>query len=149
MGLRMLNRKDAEAFLALRMEFLLSYNQISDKEALEEATRNYLERHMEQEDFFVFAEERDGEIIAACVVCLYDASPAVDNLTGRYGELRNVYTKPPFRGQGIAEKLVRGAMEEARNRGAGKMRLHYTEDGLPLYQKLGFVPEEKYMEKDL
>lgn len=29
------------------------------------------------------------------------------------------------------------------------MRLHYTDDGLPLYQKLGFVPEERYMEKDL
>ena len=27
------------------------------------------------------------------------------------------------------------------------MRLHYTDDGLPLYQKLGFVPEERYMEQ--
>lgn len=149
MSRRELGKKDLEAFLALRMEFLLSYNEIPEEGKLREDTRAYLERYLETEDFFALGEEREGELIAACMVCLYDTSPAVDNPSGRYAELRNVYTKPPYRGRGIARELVLWSMEEAKRRGAGKMRLHYTEDGLPLYKKLGFVPEEKYMEKDL
>lgn len=146
---RELGKKDLQAFLDLRMEFLLSYNEISDVERLRKDTRDYLERYLETEKLFVLGAEEGGELIAACMVCFYDTSPAVDNLTGRYGELRNVYTKPPYRGRGIARELVLWSMEEARKRGAGKMRLHYTKDGLPLYRKLGFLPEEKYMEKNL
>ncbi|MBM6829767.1 GNAT family N-acetyltransferase [Anaerotignum lactatifermentans] len=146
---RELNQQDLEAFLELRMEFLLSYNVIPDENRLRNDTRRYLERYLETEDLFVLGTEENGELIAACMVCLYDTSPTVDNPTGRYGELRNVYTKPPYRGRGIAKALVLESMETARKRGAGKMRLHYTEDGLPLYQKLGFLPEENYMEKDL
>ena len=104
---------------------------------------------METEDLLLSAAEEEGSLVAACMVCFYETCPMVDNPSGKYGELRNVYTKPAYRRKGISEKLVCMALEKAKERGVTKLRLHYTDDGLPLYQKLGFVPEERYMEKDL
>lgn len=46
--------------------------------------------------------------------------PMVDNPSGKYGELRNVYTKPAYRRKGISEKLVGMALEKAKERGVAK-----------------------------
>ena len=147
MNYRVLHLADLERFLELRMEFLLSYQDVP--EDFQNITENYLRKHMGTEDLLLLAAEEEGSLVAACMVCFYETCPMVDNPSGKYGELRNVYTKPAYRRQGISEKLVGMALEKAKERGVTKMRLHYTDDGLPLYQKLGFVPEERYMEKDL
>lgn len=149
MNYRVLHLADLEHFLELRMEFLLSYQDVPQTEAFQIMTENYLRKHMETEDLLLLAAEEEGSLVAACMVCFYETCPMVDNPSGKYGELRNVYTKPAYRRKGISEKLVRMALEKAKERGVTKMRLHYTDDGLPLYQKLGFIPEERYMEKDL
>lgn len=147
MNYRQLHLADLERFLELRMEFLLSYQDVPKD--FRDITENYLRKHMETEDLLLLAAEEEGTLVAACMVCFYETCPTVDNPSGKYGELRNVYTKSACRRKGISEKLVRMALEKAKERGVTKMRLHYTDDGLPLYQKLGFVPEERYMEKDL
>lgn len=149
MRIRELGLSDLDDFLALRMEFLLSYNEIPSRQAFEKKTKQYLQEHLEKRDLMVLAAEEKGEIVSACLVNFYDTVPSVENASGKYAELRNVYTKPLYRRRGISEKLVQTSMEMAKKRGAEIMRLHYTEDGLPLYLKLGFVPEGKYMEKNL
>lgn len=58
--------------------------------------------------------------MAACMVCFYETCPMVDNPSGKYGELRNVYTKPAYRRKGISEKLVGMALEKAKERGVTK-----------------------------
>lgn len=40
----------------------------------------------------------------------------MDNSSGKYGELRNVYTKPAYRRKGISEKLVGMALEKIKNK---------------------------------
>lgn len=149
MEYKTLQGADLERFLDLRMEFLLSYHDLPQQEAFRRVTKQYLREHMEKEDLLILAAEEKGSLIAACMVCFYETCPMVDNASGKYGELRNVYTKPAYRRKGISEKLVCMALEKAKERGVTKVRLHYTDDGLPLYQKLGFVPEARYMEKDL
>ena len=142
MNYRVLHLADLERFLELRMEFLLSYQDVP--EDFQNITENYLRNRMETEDLLLLAAEEEGSLVAACMVCFYETGPMVDNPSGQYGD-----TKPAYRRKGISEKLVGMALEKAKERGVAKMRLHYTDDGLPLYQKLGFVPEERYMEKDL
>lgn len=95
MNYRVLHLADLERFLELRMEFLLSYQDVP--EDFQNITENYLRNRMETEDLLLLAAEEEGSLVAACMVCFYETCPMVDNPSGKYGELRNVYTKPAYR----------------------------------------------------
>ncbi len=65
------------------------------------------------------------------------------------GELKRVYVRPIFRGQGIGRRLVLAVVEAARGNGHRHLRL----DTLPsmkraqeLYRSMGFKPIEAYRE---
>ena len=62
-------------------------------------------------------------------------------ITGRFGTMLNVYTKPEYRRQGISRKLVSMALEYARKEQLSYVELDSTNDGLALYKSLEF--EEK------
>ncbi len=46
---------------------------------------------------------------------------------------------------GIAQKMVSMLIDEARNRGVTEISLDATEEGRPLYKKLGFVESTEGM----
>ena len=50
----------------------------------------------------------------------------------------NVYTKPEYRRQGAAKKLLKQMLLEARDMGLDYMELKSTEAGYFLYKSLGF-----------
>lgn len=50
----------------------------------------------------------------------------------------NVYTKPEYRRQGAAKKLLKQMLLEARNMGLDYVELKSTEAGYFLYKSLGF-----------
>lgn len=52
--------------------------------------------------------------------------------------LLSMYTEPEFRGRGVASSIVRAAVDLARQRGFGRITLHASEQGRPVYAKLGF-----------
>ena len=61
----------------------------------------------------------------------------------------NVYTAPEYRRQGVAARVVRACIEDARARGAGSLLLESTQMGEPLYRSLGFAPAKGYMRLSL
>jgi GNAT superfamily N-acetyltransferase len=56
------------------------------------------------------------------------------------------WTRPEARGQGAAPRLLSAALDHARRHGVGKVLLHATEAGRPLYLREGFEPSAAYME---
>jgi GNAT superfamily N-acetyltransferase len=52
----------------------------------------------------------------------------------------NVYTEPECRGQGVARALMRVLMKWASTLGSGRVVLHASDAGRPLYTSLGFHP---------
>jgi len=50
----------------------------------------------------------------------------------------SVYTRPEWRGRGVATGLIRESIAEARRRGLARIRLHATEDGRRVYEASGF-----------
>jgi len=59
---------------------------------------------------------------------------------GPDGMLLNVYTEPAWRGMGLASRLVREILDEARARQLERVNLHATDEGRRVYEKIGFVP---------
>jgi GNAT superfamily N-acetyltransferase len=61
-------------------------------------------------------------------------------IQGREALVANVYTEPEWRRRGIAALLMRQVLSYTREHRIGRVLLHASGDGRPLYESLGFVP---------
>ena len=85
-------------------------------------------------------------------VSFYQVMPTYHNPTGKKAYIMNMYTKPSYRRQGIAFKILDLLVTEAKVKGITAISLETTEMGKPLYTKYGFVKMNDEMElpqKDL
>lgn len=149
MEFRRATRADVEPFADVRMEFLAQIRSLANPDAFRAKTLAYLNAHIEGDDLFVYLALENGEIVSSCMASLYQTPPVPSCPTGRTADLLNVYTKEAFRRRGLAEQLIRMLFVQLRQRGVEKVLLDYTEDGLPLYQKLGFTVLPHQMELKL
>ncbi|TGE39393.1 GNAT family N-acetyltransferase [Desulfosporosinus fructosivorans] len=60
-------------------------------------------------------------------------------ITGKTGTLLNVFTYPKYRRMGSATKAICKIIDEAKRLGVSSIDLSATQDGKPLYEKLGFI----------
>lgn len=97
----------------------------------------------------VWLAEEEGSIVSCAFLTCYEDLPSAANPLGRKGYLHNVYTVPAFRGRGLATQVVRRCVQSAKEWGAGSVALGATQEGVALYQKLGFAFSEGEMELDL
>jgi GNAT superfamily N-acetyltransferase len=88
-----------------------------------------------------------GEIVAGAGVQLRRVLPGLRRVAGRVevatglqGIVVNVFTERAWRRQGAAELLMHHLLDWARDRGLGNLVLHASDEGRPLYERLGFVP---------
>lgn len=77
--------------------------------------------------------------IACGSICLHDELPSPDNPSGKCAYLMNMYTRPEFRGQGVAGAVVEWVIDQARKAGAGKIYLETTPAGRGVYERAGFT----------
>ena len=144
MEFRRATRGDVTAFVENRIEFLKLIRTIEEPEAFRERTLHYLIEHIDQDDLIICLAMDGNTIASSCMACIFQTAPVPSCPSGKAAELLNVYTKQAYRRMGLAETLVRMAIRELQLRGVDKVLLDYTDDGLPLYHKLGFtiLPQE-------
>ena len=70
------------------------------------------------------------------LLCPWPANPK-DPCTER-AVILNVYTEPEFRKRGIARQVMLTILAWAKGRGLRTVNLHASDEGRPLYEKLGF-----------
>ena len=89
------------------------------------------------------AEEFDADDLAATHLVAIAAGNVVGTLriiwAAEHVKLGRVVVAQLWRGQGISTKLLRHAMDLARNRGESRFYLTAQHDKLAVYEKLGFV----------
>ena len=132
-------RADIEAFAEIRVEFLTLIRTIDDPASFYRDTVGYLAAHIDGDDLVIYLALDQGRIVSTCMACLFQTAPLPSCASGRAAELLNVYTLADYRRMGLAETLIRMLLEELQQRGVEKVLLDYTDDGLPLYEKLGFT----------
>jgi GNAT superfamily N-acetyltransferase len=78
--------------------------------------------------------EKDGRIVATATLLPYGTHLAWIGM---------VLTRPEYRRQGLARRLMEDAIASAEQRRILALKLDATDEGRPLYESLGFVVEQK------
>lgn len=82
----------------------------------------------------------DNERVAGTACALVrDGYPAVIHGI-RVGYIFGVRVEPAYRGGGIATRLTRACIDFLREIECAQIRLHASDAGRPIYERLGFVP---------
>jgi GNAT superfamily N-acetyltransferase len=86
--------------------------------------------------YSVLAEVEDNGVVGGAAVLLLPWP----GHQPRRAWIQNVYVLPEFRRRGIARKMMETLLAWCRAEGLDSVSLHASDEGLPLYVQLGFVP---------
>ncbi len=134
---------DVDTLVDLRLRFLEDIAYVGDNVA--NAVRDYMLDAIPTGQFAAWVAEADSNIIATSGLVFNQKVPHGRNPSGREGFILNMYTLPEWRGQGIATALMKAIVQHACQRGVTCIRLHASEDGVGIYRKLGFKPDDSEM----
>jgi GNAT superfamily N-acetyltransferase len=135
--------EDQDAIAAHRraMFYEMGYHDDVALDAMTAAFLPWLRQRMNDAEYLAWiAVGPNGAIIAGLGLWLMDWPPHMIGPGARRGNILNVYTQPPFRRQGIARRLMGVALDWCRANGIRAVILHASDDGLRLYNELGFKP---------
>ena len=117
-------------------------------DTLIDAARAYLTQAVTDGRYVGWVAELDAgsrEIIGGAGLQLRELLPRPDVarerlVRGPQGLIVNVYTERAWRRKGVADALMRELLQWCRENGIESVVLHASDDGRPLYEKLGFRP---------
>lgn len=143
MEVRIATKADIASLVALRLEYLRADYSVLPKE-VEQVLRVqlplYFSRHLGKDCHVYLAEEHQSAVSCAFLIVLEKpANPTFP--TGKVGAVMNVYTRPVYRRRGFACALLERLISDARKMDLSYLELKATEQGLHLYQRLGFNRE--------
>ena len=111
-----------------------------------EALRSMLE-HDQYVGWLVTLPDGPGKIVAGAGVTLRRVAPHPQQraggnfeiVSGRQAIIQNVFTEPDWRRRGLGTLLMKEIIAWSKQTGIESLVLHASEEGRPLYEKLGFV----------
>ena len=133
---------DIQDLTEIRIDFLTEdYGSLSEDQIQKMRTSlpAYYTNHLNQ-DLIVYT-AKAPELIACAFLLVTEKPSNPSFINGRTGTILNVYTKPEYRRQGIAKKLMNHLLEEGKKLDLDFVELKATEDGFPLYRSIGFKEE--------
>ena len=134
---------DIPELVDLRLAYLTEDSGPLDRDMADSIARDLPGYYLERlgRDLLVYV-VREGGAIASCAFLLVVRKPMSPAFpTGRTGTVLNVYTRPASRRRGMARALMEAMLGDAREMGLSVVELKATDDGHPLYLKVGFVDD--------
>ena len=147
---RSADMRDVEALALLRREFLLEVADARpDDTSILPRLRNWFKEKLPSGDFSAILALVGDEVIASSGLVVHEHPPGIMIPNGREAYIMNMYTKPAWRGRGIATVIFRKLLEVARQKDCTRVALHALPAGRGIYEKEGFVAGNKEMRLDL
>ena len=106
---------------------------------------SFFRDHLADGSFLSFIAWRGTEAAACSGLSLEIHPPTYGNPSGKLGYITNMYTRPAWRHQGLARRLLDKVVEAARAAGCAHIRLNASPMGRSLYLHYGFQPVEGEM----
>lgn len=137
-------KEDINELIRMRIAYMIDdLGSITEQErkGMEKQLPDYFARKLGTE-LIAFIAKDEGKIVSAAYLHIIEMPANSILLNGLYGEVLSVYTEPDYRGQGICTKLIKNLVEYGRRIGLGRIDLSATEEGYPIYAKIGFKDKE-------
>lgn len=104
----------------------------------------YFAAHLGADCIAVAAVLPDGHL-AACALLTVSENPANPSFpNGRSGYVLGVFTEPQHRGKGLATRVMRQLLEEAKQLRLDTVRLSASDMGKGIYERLGFAVRQTH-----
>lgn len=142
---RIAAEEDMELLMSSRLEMLRVVNGFPDTYEFDARLVCESRAYFAQGDQVTVLAMEQGQMIGCATLCYIGLMPTFSHPTGRRAHLMNVYTRESYRRQGIAARMVEMLIREARDRGVTEISLDATEQGRPLYEKMGFAASKECM----
>ena len=142
--------EDAAVLARFRVLLFREMGRLEGDEAeFGQASEDYFERALSTGREVAWIAEDTGEAVAVLAMTIESMPPKPGRPRLVEAYMHNVYTLPERRLCGLAQRLVRAALAYAEEEGVRRVRLYTSDDARPLYEKLGFVPHARYLERKL
>ena len=134
---------DTDELIQMRLAYLTEdYGALTDDQIIKISASlpKYFKEHLGRDLIVYVARASD---IVSCSFLLIQEKPANPSfINGRTGTILNVYTKPAYRRQGLAKKLLKQLISDAGSLNLDYIELRATNEGYELYRSLGFLDVE-------
>lgn len=149
MIIRKTSLADIDLLIELRIAYLLDQNtkdSLGDFESLADKLRMYFVKAITNGEFIAVIAEGENEVYSTAYLSLVERPPRTAESSYLVGTVYNVYTYPQYRNKGLATKVMTTLLQEAKLMNVASVDLLASNDGKPLYEKLGFhIPKHTYM----
>lgn len=145
-------KEDIPELIRLRIAYMIDdFGSISEyeRQCMEDQLPEYFERRLNKE-LIAFVARSEGRLVAAAYLLIIEkpANPFLPN--GLDSEVLSVFTEKEYRGQGICTRLMENMIEYARENDLCRIELMATDEGYPIYKKVGFEDKgQKYKDMRL
>jgi len=143
---------DISELVRLRILYMIDdFGSITDeeREGMEKQLPGYFERELGKK-LIAFVARAEGRLVAAAYLLIIEKPANPFFLNGLDSEVLSVYTEEGYRGKGICSQLMKNMIEYAREHKISRIDLVATDDGYPIYKKLGFEDKtQKYKDMRL
>lgn len=139
---------DIETMCVLRKRQLMDEGLSPDVD-IDAELSEFFEKKLRSGEMVEWLLEEKGEVIATGAIVFYELPPSFSNKSGVKGYITNMYTKPQFRGRGIATSMLSRLAKEAKRRGVKKLWLGASKMGKPVYEKFGFREASGWLVMDV
>ncbi len=136
-----IHKKACASLVDMRILFLWEDGKEASEKQLYKIAENlpsYFEKHIDK-DCFAFGAYDNEKLVSVALLLIIEKPSNLRFVTGRIGEVLNVYTIPEYRRQGIATKVMQMLVDFAKESALDFVELKATKNGYPLYKKLDFV----------
>jgi ribosomal protein S18 acetylase RimI-like enzyme len=138
--IRKANQDDINELIELRLTYInCHFGEISkeQRDRLLIQLPDYYCNHLGQ-DFIAYFAEEDEKVVSTAFMIINEKPANPNFITGKTGLILNVYTYPEYRRRGLSTKVISELIKEAKSNDLSYIELSATNDGEPLYRKLGF-----------
>ncbi len=137
-------KDDISELIRMRIAYMADdFGSVSDeeREGMETQLPDYFARKLGTE-LVAFVAKDEDRIVSVAYLHIIEMPANSILLNGLYGEVLSVYTEPDYRGKGMCTRLMKDLVEYGKKIGLGRIDLSATDEGYPIYAKIGFKDKD-------
>ena len=131
---------DINELVRMRLAYIADDRGEIDKNVMkqiQDSLPECFEKHLNK-DLFAYITCDNNRIISTVLLYITEKPANLNNIHSKMGEVLNVFTDSEYRRQGIAEKLMKMMLQDAKEMKLSAVKLEATDMGKDLYLKIGF-----------